>query len=101
MVKQSLPKTVKFQDWECIVEKNEYIRGGIALCLVDAHDGEPVATATVFLDGIPLDKNEVIIKDYSENEGMLDAMLKQGVVKLTGKTVNTVIGLVPICEVLI
>lgn len=54
---------------------------------MDADDGEPVSTCTVNIDEF-LSSKEVVIKNYSENEGMLDFLIKEGIVKDTGKRVQ-------------
>ena len=48
---------------------------------MDTRDGSPVATATVNLDGVELSANEVMVKDYSENKGMLAALRDSKVVE--------------------
>lgn len=58
----------------------------MALWLIDADDGEPVSTCTVNTDDDP---SLVLIKDYSENEGMLNFLIKQGIVKDTGKRITS------------
>ena len=50
--------------------------------------GEPLFTATVALDEKP-DEGCVFLKGWSENEGIPEALVKAGVVELTGKTVQT------------
>ena len=89
---------VRFRDWDCLVRKHEYDNGRVALQLVDAEDGSPIAKATVNLPDVPLGKNQVAIKDWSENEGMLDALVAAGVVKPTGQTVRSGYVEVPVCE---
>ncbi len=91
---------VHFRHWVCVIRKCEYGNGRVALKLVDAEDGSPIATATVNLPDVPLGKNQVLIKNYSENEGMLDALVAAGVVKPTGKTIRSGYVEVPICELL-
>lgn len=44
-------------------------------------DGEPMMTVAAEGDG----KGLYAVKDYSENEGILDAMLEAGLVEKTGK----------------
>jgi hypothetical protein len=44
--------------------------------LVDAENGEEYLTATVNIMGSNLAPDEVLIKDYSENEGIYKALLK-------------------------
>ena len=76
---------VHFKHWTCNVVKRYYSNGRIALQLIQ--DGEPIAVATVNLPDIKLKKDEAIIKDYSENEGMLMALKNAGLIK---KEIGTV-----------
>ena len=71
---------VQFEGFNCTLLKGEYQEGGTALQLVDAQDDDPVATATLFLPEVHLEKDEIIIKSYSENEGMMEALMIQGVI---------------------
>lgn len=87
---------VRFKDWTCTVQKRRYDNGRVALSLVDEEG--PVATATVNLPDVTLGRNQVAIKDWSENEGMLDALVAAGVVKPTGHKVRSGFVEVPICE---
>lgn len=89
---------VRFRDWDCIVRKREYANGRPALVLVDAEDGSPIAAATVNLPDVTLGRNQVAIKDWSENEGLLKALTAAGVVKPTGQTVRSGFVEAPICE---
>jgi hypothetical protein len=82
--------TVHFAGLECDVYKTIYQNGGAtALFLDDARDRSPVATATV---NVPeanhiLDSGTALIKDYSECEGMMDALESAGIVRDTGETI--------------
>lgn len=72
-------KKIKFKNWNCLIEVLMYGNGNIALQLIDEVDHSPVATATVNIDDdLPI--NQAYIKDYSENEGMLLALIEAGVV---------------------
>lgn len=79
---------VKFKDWDCVVQWSIYYENNnIAIQLVDENTKELVAVATTntgFKDDFP----EVQIKDYSENEGMWQALVDAGVIK--DKIVNTI-----------
>lgn len=79
---------VKFKDWNCTVQWSIYYdNNNIAIQLVDENTKELVAVATTntgFKDDFP----EVQIKDYSENEGMWQALVDAGVIK--DKIVNTI-----------
>lgn len=54
-----------------------------AIKIADAETHEPIATPTTCLVdyGIRPEDASVIIRDYSENEGMYAALLKAGVIK--------------------
>jgi hypothetical protein len=72
---------VAFRGWACRVVRASYGNTGrIALPLYDVHDGSPVAVATVHLPELTLTADEVVIKDYSENAGMLDTLVAAGIV---------------------
>ena len=97
---------VQFKDWDCEVKKIKYTDNGrTALSLIAWADdpkegifkGEPIAMATVNIPECPLGVDEVIIKDYSENEGMLECLLKAGIIELTGVRVQTGFVECPVC----
>lgn len=92
---------VQFLGWSCIVQKMEYGNGRTALQLVDKDDYAPVATASVNLPQEPLAKDEIAIKDYSENKGMLDALVKGGIVSEPIGYANSGFVTIPICKLLI
>ena len=89
---------VRFKDWDCIVEKRQYENGRPALRLIDAEDGSPIATAMVNLPNAKSGPNTVFVKDWSENEGMMAALIEAGVVKPTGETVRSGFVEVQVCE---
>lgn len=68
-----------YATYECYVELGEYENGNTAIQLWTEEDG-PIATATVNL-GEVLPKDQAYIKDYSENEGILEALSQAGVIK--------------------
>ena len=76
---------VHFNGFDCNLEFAQYGNGRTALQLVDAADGELVATATVNIPGKSLLPHQVFIKDYSENEGMFKALQEAGIVRLMGR----------------
>jgi hypothetical protein len=87
---------VKFREWDCTLQKSRYDNDRLALSLVDEEG--PVATCTVNMPDVPLGRNEVCIKDYSENEGMAAALEAAGVIKPTGRTVRFGFVEIPVCE---
>jgi len=85
---------VKFMSWDCNVTVTKYLNGNTALELWDEEG--PVATATVNM-GDKLPKDQAYIKDYSENEGMLEALADAGIVKeVIGRKVSGFV-IVPLC----
>ena len=90
---------VRFKDWDCVLQWGKYGNKQPALQLIDAENGEPIATASVSLD-VELKPNEIIIKDWSENEGMLDTLVKSGIVEDTGEVVQTGFVLANVCRIL-
>jgi len=58
----------------------EYASGHICIKLRTIH-GAPYATATINDPDADLLENEVIIKNYSENEGVLEALEEAGIVQ--------------------
>lgn len=97
-----LPAEVTFAGYRCRVVKTSYAHGGaLALQLVDADDGAPVAMATVNLAGFSeYLEGEVLVKDYSECEGMLAALEDAGVV-YTGRRLRTGFVEIPVARLLI
>lgn len=89
---------VEFAGFKCEVMIQKYGTGNPAVRLLDIEDGMPVATATVNIDG--LDSDEVAIKDYSENEGMYDALLKAGVISPKHRNLSTGYVTVPVCKLI-
>ena len=92
---------IKFGGIRCIVSKEKYSRGGTALVLNDETDGEVVCVATINIPGAKLAADEVVIKDYSENEGILETLESAGVIARTGRTVKAGFVDVPVCKLLI
>lgn len=88
---------VKFLDYDCTVRFAEYANGcGTCIHLLEATTGEPIATATIAAPGLRLN-SAVIIKDYSENNGMLDALIDAGVVMAPLGTLRTGFEYSPVC----
>ena len=90
---------MRYREWDCILQKGRYIDNSIAILLVDAHDGEPITKATVAIDGANLRENQITVKDYSENEGMLDALIGIGLVTGVERRVQSGWVSVPVCNI--
>jgi hypothetical protein len=74
---------------EVYFQLHRYVVGAVAIAMVDAATGEPVAKVTVNIPGVELGDDEILVKDYAENEGMLDWLLESGLVEHTGRAVST------------
>jgi hypothetical protein len=101
-----LVKKVVYKGWNCDLNKSYYEHGKrVALCLVAGEDdecpGEPVATCSVNIPEEPLADGEILIKDYSENEGMVEFLESVGVVERTGRVVCSGYVTIPVCKLLI
>jgi hypothetical protein len=71
---------VKFKEWDCVLVYGNYANKRTAITLIEEATGDAVATATLNIDYVKLADDEIIIKDYSENEGMYEALLKSGII---------------------
>tara|TARA_R110002126_G_scaffold58659_1_gene154639 strand:+ start:467 stop:781 length:315 start_codon:yes stop_codon:yes gene_type:complete len=80
--------TVSFLNTECNLSRAKYSGGNIALYLTD-ESGFKVANCTVNLDeSLGLKENQVFIRDYAENAGMLKALVAAGVVEDVGESIT-------------
>ena len=71
-----------------------YVNDRIALLLV-AENGEPIFKASVNLPDEPCPPEEVWIKDWSENEGMFEFLVAEGIIE------RTILGMVQSGNVLV
>lgn len=103
---------VRFKTWDCVVKKERYGNGRIALSLVaidstnnydqEVWPGEQIARATVNIPEAHLEPNEVIIKSYSENAGMLEALQEAKIVSKTKRLIALEHGIsCPVVDLLI
>ena len=98
---ESAPKPIEFQGYKCAIKTAEYIHKlaghrSIAIILVDADNDEELFYATANMPNETLDYNEVVIKDYSENEGMLHALIMAKIITVPERYTKT--GMLPICK---
>jgi hypothetical protein len=93
-------RKVQFQGAEYGLDFSRYQNGRPALILED-RDGNLAAMATVNIPEVQLKPNQVLIKDYSENHGMLRALEDAGIVKATGQSIRSGFADLPVCDLLI
>lgn len=89
---------INFKNWKCFISLGYYNAGSrLAIQLLsDEEDadkgvfyGEPIAVATVNIPELQLKDNEICIKNYSENEGMIDTLQKAGLITEVKREVST------------
>jgi hypothetical protein len=76
-----------------------YISGG-APALLFEDSGKRLVTLSVNMVGETLMPNYTFIKDYSENEGVLEQLVKHGIVRDTGTRTATGFVTVPLVEII-
>ena len=87
---------MRFKSWEVAVIQEEYTNGGIALTFI-GFDAEPIDVeetfmiedilmASVWVAG--LENDQVAIKDYSENSGVLEWLGNNGFIDLPIKSLE-------------
>ena len=91
-------KTIKFMQWNCNVVLNKYHADSPAIQLTEVGTNEDIATASVWISG--LEKGEIAIKDYSENEGMMDALIEAGIVTEPVMFIDSGWVKIPVCRLL-
>ena len=92
-------KAMRYKDWDCNVQVTRYVNGQAALVLIDREDGELIAKASTIVS-IELKEDETAIKVWTENEGMLEALVSAGVVEDTGARVECGWSEAPIVKIL-
>jgi hypothetical protein len=69
------------------IQTNRYTNGNLAVQLMQ--EGEPYATLSTNIDGIVLDEDCFIAKNYSENKGLLEQFVESGLFEDTGEKVSS------------
>ena len=82
-------KTVfPYKGTDLVVSIGNYQSGRKAIQLVDSFSGEFYTCPTADIQGLDTKfYNEVLVKDYSENQGMLKFLTENNIVTWTGRTV--------------
>lgn len=80
------------------ISRNKYAKGGIALEMIDESDGTRHAVCTVWIPG--LREDEVAVKDYSENAGVLDFLVKNLFVEKPHRTEQSGFVTLHICKII-
>lgn len=98
-------KLIEFAGFKCCVVLDTYIQISkqdqerVAILLEDPDTGESIATATINMQYEILENDEVIIKNYSENEGMLSILIAAKIISIPLRLSRQ--GGFPICKLLL
>ena len=76
------------------IQTNRYANGNLAVQLMQ--EGEPYATLSTNVEGVTMDSDCFIAKNYSENEGLLDQFVESGLFEDTGRRVDSGFVCIPI-----
>lgn len=84
-----------------VIEDTYINNGRFALTVVDKEDRAPVCTATINMPEKHLEVDEVIIKDYSENQGVLEDLVSMKIISHPHRYIYLPHGLkAPVCRYL-
>ncbi len=75
-----------------------YINGQLAVFVHD-HSGEPIAELSIMQDSIELAPNEFILKEYSENQDLVQDYIEANVFCPANRLVLVGSQLCPICQI--
>lgn len=81
---------------QVFVAVRQYANGRPAIVIED-EERQSIATATINMPELPLEENFVVIKDYSENEGMLKALVTANIVSRPVFHVPAGYAMAPVC----
>ena len=94
--------TTPYGSYEVYLSFGKYRNGRTSIELLDAQDHQPVMVATVNIDGYTLlHSDQVLIKNYSENEGVLDFLVANEIVSKPRSWVSTGYVTVALCDLLV
>jgi hypothetical protein len=89
---------MKYKNYDVVLKFAQYDNGRLAIRLFDPSEGL-ITTATTNLPEVSLGEDEVFIKDYTENVGVLSFLLDNGFVEQTGRTVRSGYVAIPIVKI--
>lgn len=94
-------RIVKINGVDCIMEFDFYKNNRPALSLIDASDGYPYAMATVNIADVMLtDNKEVCIKNYGENEGIMESLMEAEIISAPVRKLQSGFATIYVCEII-
>lgn len=91
-------RTVELNGQTLKLRWHQYDRNYRPAIQLVCENGEPWATATVNLPNEFITENEVAVKDYSENKGVLQALIDAGIVYEPVWSVQSGFVTIPVCR---
>ena len=79
------------------IETDRYESGDLAVELFEGR--EPYTTLSVMVSGVELEVGEFVAKTYSENEGLLEALVEADAIRVV-RTVPHDLGTLPVCRLI-
>ncbi len=80
---------IKYHSGDVDLKFGRYSNNRLAVVLVDSQNGERISVATVNIPDCSIGEDEIILKNWSENEGILDFFIDNGLVINEGKEAPT------------
>lgn len=79
-------KKLTFRNTPCTAHRGTYSGGGLRIYITEDDTNSTLFTASLNMEDRRLKDNQIIIKNYGDNVGILEALRKAGIV---GETIRT------------
>lgn len=93
-------RTITFRKERLEIIIGEYRHGGRKSIELMTQKGEPFMVASVNLPEVDLEENEILIKNYSENEGIYEALVEAKVISPAKRILKSTFAEFQICKLL-
>lgn len=84
----------------CFVKINTYPNGRTKIDLIDSEDGLIYLRPSINLPELKLNDGEILIKDYSENYGILRILIQNEIVGHPKRFINFNFSEIPVCRLI-
>jgi hypothetical protein len=88
-----------YGEYEIDIKMSKYSNGQHRMEFIDKEDGFPVLVASVAIDE-SIGSDQIAIKDYSENEGVLKFLMEEGIISSPLKYFNSGFVRIPLCKLM-
>lgn len=92
--------TIIYRGEECIIKKHKYANNNRVALVLYTMCGQPYATLTTNV-GVDLAEDEVAVKTWSENDGILQLLMENNIVSAPLYYIPSGFVEIPICKLLI